>query len=442
MANPGYVRSTDGDNADNGSTWALANATLVGAAADDAAGDTIYVSNNHVESTAGNIQISWAGTLASPQKIICADDSAEPPTATATTATVSTTGTGTIEWGNAFGADYVYTYGITFSAGSGASSAPVAQLCIHGVFENCNFIAGGSGSSGYFEHSRSGSLTEYVNCGFKFANVAHGLRLNTTTARIVVKGGSILAGGTAITQFVVNMTNATAIEVDGFDFSNGAASINIFKGESNNCRGVARNCKLPASWSGSLHATTPGPGSVFEMFNCDSGDTNYRYRKSTNLGSIRDETTLVRTGGASDGTTTISWKMTSGANAEFPQLTLDTPEIVRWNDTTGSAITVTVEFLHDSATNLKDNEVWLDVMYLGTSGAPLGSFVNDGISVVATAADQTDSSETWTTTGMANPNTQKLSVTFTPAEKGFIHATVRLAKASTTVYVDPMLTVN
>jgi len=37
MANPGYVRSTDGSNADNGSTWALANADLAGAMADHAA---------------------------------------------------------------------------------------------------------------------------------------------------------------------------------------------------------------------------------------------------------------------------------------------------------------------------------------------------------------------------------------------------------------------
>jgi hypothetical protein len=177
------------------------------------------------------------------------------------------------------------------------------------------------------------------------------------------------------------------------------------------------------------------------MFNCDSADTHYRYRKATQFGTIQDETTLVRTGGASDGTTTYSYKLVTNADAEHPMLTLDTPEIVRWNDTTGSSITVTVEFLHDSATALKDNEIWLAVMYLGTSGVPLASFVNDGVSVVATAASQASSSETWTTTGMANPNKQKMSVTFTPQEAGFLHATVRMAKASYTAYVDPKLTV-
>jgi hypothetical protein len=131
--------------------------------------------------------------------------------------------------------------------------------------------------------------------------------------------------------------------------------------------------------------------------------------------------------------------MVTNANAEFPMLTLDMPELHQWNDTTGSAITATVEILHDSATALTDKEVWLEVMYLGTSGYPLGSFATDTVDVLATAANQASSSATWTTTGMANPNKQALSVTFTPQEKGYIVATVRLAKASKTVYVCPKI---
>ena len=42
---------------------------------------------------------------------------------------------------------------------------------------------------------------------------------------------------------------------------------------------------------------------------------------------------------------------------------------------------------------------------------------------------------------MSNPNTQKLSVTITPQEAGYMQAKVYLAKASKTVYVDPKLTV-
>ena len=59
-----YVRSTDGNNADNGSTWALAKATIAGAAAIDAAGDTVFVSDAHAESTAGAVTLTFAAEQA------------------------------------------------------------------------------------------------------------------------------------------------------------------------------------------------------------------------------------------------------------------------------------------------------------------------------------------------------------------------------------------
>ncbi len=177
------------------------------------------------------------------------------------------------------------------------------------------------------------------------------------------------------------------------------------------------------------------------MHNCDDGDTNYRLWVEDYAGSIKQETTIVRSGGASDGTTSLSWKMVSSANAEYPLIVLDSPEIVQWNDTTGSAITVTVEIITDNVT-LTDAECWLEVQYLGTSGYPLSTFISDAkADVLATAANQTTSTETWTTTGLTTPTKQKLSVTFTPQEKGFLHAVVKLALLSTTVYVDPLLVV-
>lgn len=178
------------------------------------------------------------------------------------------------------------------------------------------------------------------------------------------------------------------------------------------------------------------------MINCDSADTHYTYRKHAQLGTIRDETTIVRTGGQDVDGTGISLKMVTNANAEFPMLTLDTFELQKEVTSVGSSVTATVEFLHDSVTALTDAEIWLDIQYLGTSGLPISSFISDGISVVVAPAAQASSSETWTTTGMTNPNKQKLSVTFTPQEAGMIIATVRLAKASYTVYVDPKITLS
>lgn len=54
-----YVRSTDGNNADDGSTWALAEADLHSTAW--AAGSRIFVSDVHSQSTAGNVAIASGG---------------------------------------------------------------------------------------------------------------------------------------------------------------------------------------------------------------------------------------------------------------------------------------------------------------------------------------------------------------------------------------------
>jgi len=228
------------------------------------------------------------------------------------------------------------------------------------------------------------------------------------------------------------------------DLSALSSSVNIVGNGSGMCQLMLRNCKLPASWSGLLVSTTiTTPGFRVEMHNCDSADTNYRLWVEDYAGSIKSETTLVRTGGASDGVTGYSFKMTTTANANALVAPLVSPEIAIWNDAVGSSKTVTVEILHDSATNLTDGEIWLEVEYLGTSGYPLSSFVSDAkADILATSADQATSSETWTTTGMSNPNTQKLSVTFTPQEAGYFQAKVYLAKASKTVYVCPKLTVS
>jgi hypothetical protein len=237
--------------------------------------------------------------------------------------------------------------------------------------------------------------------------------------------------------------------IEGCDFSGMSTTFNMLSGSVGN-RLVIRNCKLPSSWTGQLFpaASKVALGGTVEMYNCDSGDTNYRLWVETGVGTIVDETTIIRTGGASDGTTGIAWKVTSTADAQYPHLTVESPEIVQWNETTASAITATVEIVHDSqgagnGADFHNDEIWLEVMCLGTSGAPLGSFISSAkADVLATAADITNSSETWTTTGLTTPVKQTLSVTFTPQEKGFIHAKVYLAKASKTVYIDPLITVS
>lgn len=439
-----YVRSTDGNNADTGATWALAEATLAGAdATPDAAGDTIWVSQVHAESTAGAVTLAFAGTPATPSRILCGDDAAEPPTALATTATVTTT-SGTLVLGGSF-----YCYGITFTSSSTTticgSSANQVQL-----YEQCSFRTTNPGGGGSFLFGSQNNVAQkmrFVDCTFK-PNAAG--QVWTVYGNAEICGGSIVSGSTTPTALFALSADRTngILDVSGFDFSNLSSSLNLCKGDTAAPGHIVfRNCKLPASWSGSLvSGTIPGPGPRYEMHNCDSTDTNYRMWVEDYAGSIKHETTIVRTGGASDGTTALSWKMVTSANAEYPTVPLVSPEGSLWNDTTGSSKTLTVEIVHDSqgagsGSKFQDDEVWLEAMALTTSGVPLGAWIDDAkANVLATAANQADSSETWTTTGLTTPVKQALSVTFTPQEKGVVTWRVVCAKASKTLYVCPKAT--
>jgi hypothetical protein len=225
----------------------------------------------------------------------------------------------------------------------------------------------------------------------------------------------------------VNLSNATTNLVDVSSAGPGRFSF--------------EQCKLAAGVNLKT-GTNPGRhGIEVWLENSDSADTQYRMQRHFYQGDVYSETTVVRTGGASDGTTPLAHKMVSSANATFI-VPLYGPDLVIYNSAVGGSKTATVEIIHDSVTNVQDDEVWLEVEYLGTSGFPLSLFATDRMTnILSTAADQTDSSATWTTTGLANPNTQKLVVTFTPQEVGIIRCRVVVGKASQTVYIDPLITV-
>lgn len=454
-----YVRSTTGSDANDGSTWTLAKATLAGAAAIDAAGDTIYVSHVHAESGT-NGALTFAGTAASPTRIICVNDGAEPPTAVASTATVTTTGANNIAITGC-----CYAYGIAFSAGTGSSSAHLtfASDSAGGAiqeYEACGFSIPTTSASSRMEIGCAGSSGATVgkvtwkSCTAKFGNASQGIGL--LEGDFTWRGGSILSGSTALTTALFRSAAtsdrpSSNLLVQGVDFTSIGAAASIF-GVSSLARGIVRYCKLPASWTGTLTTGTLKAPHRFEMYNCDNADTNYKLWVEDYAGSIKDNETVYRTSGASDGTTPLSWIMSTSANSSYPLVKLNSPEMVVWNDTVGTPITVTVEVVHDTnvasgqgagaSSAFQDDEIYLSVQHLGTSGTPLGVFINDcKSSVLATATDQASSSAAWTTTGLTTPVKQALSVTFTPQKKGFIHAHVVMTKASKICYIDPMLVV-
>lgn len=445
MANR-YVRSTDGDNADDGSTWALADADLTASFGGDASGDTTWISQAHAESTAAAVTVACAGTPATPSRILCGNDAAEPPTALATTATVATSNGSLITFTGSF-----YAYGVSYTSSAGANGGfSIGPAANHQVYEHHKFICSANDSRpviniGGVGTSAAQGLVQWNNCGVKFAHANQRILLQGT--RFEWRGGGLESGTTSPTYLLGTATERQQPNalLWGLDLSAGGTSMAIFSAGVAGSRCVIRNSKLPTSWAGTLISGTLLVGSRAEMWNCSSTDINYQMWIEDYAGSIKHETTIYHTGGASDGDTPISWKMASSANAGYPVIVLRTPEIFVPNTTTGASKTLTVEIAQDGTTTaLNDDEIWLEVEYLGTSATAgqLALFANDSkADVLATAAAQDTSSESWS--GLSGTNKkQYLQKAITPQEEGVYIARVCLAKASTTVYVDPKVTVS
>lgn len=432
-----YVRSTDGSDADNGSTWALAKATLAGAFTAAAAGDTIYVSQAHAETQASAMTLTSPGTLASPVRVICANDGAEPPTATATTATITTTGANNIAGFNG----YTYVYGVTLNCGTGAS---VASITTNGTsskgwfFENSalRIVNTGAAASITFGSTTTGIDQSFVlkNTTMQFAATTDVITLRADVTWINTP--SAITGATfPAALFTTNGTLPYTATISGVDLSALGSGKTLFT-----ISGVSQyhvlmsNCKLGASVAYTT-GTWASRLSNLQMIDCDSADTNYKYYYEDYHGTIRDETTIVRSSGSSDGTTAISHKFVSSANTKH-FAPLYGPWVNYFANSTG-ATTIEAEVVTDNVT-LTDADAWIEVESLNNGSFPVSTFSTDQITdpIFGTPANQTSSSVTWTTTGLTTPIKQTLSKAVTTAEKGQIRARVVLAKASTTMYVD------
>jgi hypothetical protein len=425
--------------AGTGANWANAFTTLAAAASSGSAGDVFYVAHNHAETQASAMTITFPGTVAAPNFVYCANSAGTVPPVSAdlrATATVSTTGANNITVNGS-----VYGYGIIFQCGSGAvtPSLLLAQATGNTQFwDTCalNIVATGSSVIGLGTSTGGAKIT--LNNTTMQPN-ATGTTVNLAADFTWKNTASAITTGSALPTSLFNPSNArpSALFCEGIDLSalgsgktlvgSGGAACNPF---------TFKDCKLGASVT---VASTPAALSqpAIQLIRCDSGAVNYRSEKYTYAGTQTIETTIVRTGGASDGTTTIAWKLVTTANSKW-KFPFECFPITIWSDTTG-AKTVTIEGVWGGGAVPLNDEIWIDVEYLGSALTPIGSYATsskaDGL---ATGANCTASTETWG----GSTTKFKMSATLTTAMKGPITVYVKAAKASSTFYIDPKITIS
>jgi hypothetical protein len=410
------------------STWAVA-------------GDFICIGDNSAETQAATITL--ANTSATPFYVICHNHSGSyPPTSSdlTTGATLTTSSTGsTIN----VSAVAIYMSGVELIA-SGANGflnpgATTSSSAGHQRYKNCKFTLSGGGQGIFMGSIGASATAPYVhtdNCTFSFSSTGAGLFLQAVTW--LWENSATALAGSAVPTNLLKGINGTAQHSDvlirGVDLSPAGSSKNLIGGAfAGRC--ALLDCKINASVTVSANPFQPG---VVDLINCDSGAVNYRNERHTYAGDLTTETTIVRTGGASDGITPAAGKIVTTANSLIWQYPFEAPPIAIWNETTGSAITVTLYGIWGAGVVPNNDEFWIDVAYLGSTLTPIASLATSGkADILASNAALTSDSSTWG----GSTTKFKTSVTITPQQKGYIYVTPKMAKASTTLYYDTKLLV-
>lgn len=487
-----YVYSGAG-GAGTGANWANAYTTLAAACAGGAgAGDTFYVAHDHAETQASAITISVpSSSPVIPCIILCVNRSGSVPPVSAdlrTTATITTTGNNSLTLQS--GAAYIY--GITFNAGTGAVGATFVCSLTWSHFKNCQCRKLGTSGTGN-AINLSGSLV-FDNTSVEVGATSDAVRAQN--CRLIWKNcATPLTGATIPTSLIGNSTNSGNVLLEALDLSALGSGKNIVGALFGACDVHIKDCKLNASVTIAATQSGLGTGQIY-VSRTDSSGTNYIERKYNHCGSQIDETVIVRTGGASDGTTPKSRNITTTDKAKW-HYPFDATPISIWQDST-SAASATIEGVWNAAALPNNDDIWFDLEYLGASGNPQGSFViGTKADFLAAGSALTASTQAWDSlvTARANSTTYavgdvrkvasnpgriffvtaqtgasassepagfasavdggsvtdgnvtwragvrfKQTLNFTSALKGPVYAYPRAGKLSTTFYLDPLIT--
>jgi hypothetical protein len=407
----------------DGTTWADAYTTVVTAVSGKSAGDTFYIADDHAESTAGNVVITSPGTAASPCRFLCVDRGGSVPPVSADLATTGTIASST---GDVDMRGESYWYGLSFEAAAVISIGVGGGSCPNNVYEDCQFI----GPSFVYIRLSPGHTT-WINCDYEANHVDSAWTIEG--AWFEWRGGTV--SGSALPNYCFQIGNYTEnFLIEGVDLSAFGGGKTLFNLANRNFNAILKDCKLGAGVT--VMGSIATPSHRVDLIRCDSGATNYRTERYRYQGTLTTETTIVRTGGATDGTTPIAWKIITTANPEW-QSPFEAYPISIWSETTGSPVTVTVEGTWGGGAVPLTDEVWMDVEYLGNASYPQGSFVTTTkADILATGASLPAGSGGWA----GSTTAFKLTASVTPQMKGLIKASVKVAKVSSTFYIDPKIT--
>lgn len=462
-----WVDGTSGSNANAGSlysspcktAWATdgSGTALFSKGSPPAAGDRVFFLSGTSESNGAAITLTNNGTRTNPVRCFCVTsfNSGSPNDTHLGTSygySVITTGTfGITNAGN------LIMHGIELRAATGASAA---HLAINAADSSLLMVAGRlmvgtSSASAEFRFGNTSGVSDMsvtlIDTDFYFSNASQ--NLDMMRGNFIFDNCNIAAGSSVPTQlFQQTSLGAHNTTVRNCDFTTGTslttALINVADGS---CTYKIENVRLGAGCTLTT-GTHPGLGGpIIDAVNVMVTGTDERYNRTTvdHAGTVTVDDTVYKTSGYSktyDNGAEVPYSLklvphSSGVCSEsYP---LYTDWVAQRVDTTGSK-TLSVEVAYDNATLLKDNQLFLDVRYAGTTGQNYYSdaqSVTDVARYLGAGSNHTDTGDGWTGIADTNERNHTLSATFTANENGYVYWRVGLTVNTYTVWVNRVGTV-
>lgn len=256
------------------------------------------------------------------------------------------------------------------------------------------------------------------------------------------RGGAFSLSG-SMDQFIVQGSGAFGLVIEDVDLSaipsedylvtlsgDGSAISNI----------VFKRCKLNSShitYSGDLKLSA----TTIKVHSCDDANTIAAFEEYYREGNILSDTGIYLNA-TYDGTNGYSARMeTESWTNEFGN-----PLRFKLADLYSTANpTITTELVLDSATALNDDDFWIEIEYPDSTIGAYGKIDQTSrmTDIQITPSALTSSSVSWTGTGsMTNEQKRKVAVTISGGQAGVHTVWACLAKPSTTIYVDPEVTIS
>jgi Concanavalin A-like lectin/glucanases superfamily len=429
---------------------AAPHARIPGGANYFTAGATVFVGDNHSEFYSGNYDLSAlnGGSSGLMCKVICHKHlGSYPPNLPTDLATGAVVGSSSSNL-TVNPSGLLYVYGVTFRGGAALNigSTPGVFGGSWQYYDNCVFD-NSTGGGDRFEFYGP-PLMVLNNTVFKFPST------NTIAGTIFAKinwrntPGGVLLSGSAIPNPMFSTNNQGAGFItdmlwEGLDLSQLTGSLY----SDVDGRGIGaltiKDCKLNASMvsAGTVVTRPTNSGNKIRLIRSDSAAAPYKNSLITFEGTESTETTITRVGGAADPSGQAqSRKVVTTADAQWLRPFRCDP-FAAWNAvTSGNGIFVTVYGIWSGPALPNNDDIWMEVSYLGTSGSPLGSrVITTKVNVLAVGTPVPSDASVWNSAGGMVPFKLITPLPPQPQMAGLIYARVCVGKPSATFYIDPQV---